>query len=175
MENQLKKNENLITIFVSILSLLLFGLFLFTSKSILSPILLYVLILIFYLLNKKEEVVKNVFLLSTIIFLTWFFYEILSILTPFLIAFILAYLLNPFVLFLERKKIPRLLGTTISIFAILLIGGLILSFIIPPFIEQIGLLISSAPQKISELNEFFNRQVLPEYYDLIKYFKLMLV
>lgn len=162
MENQLKKNENLITIFVSILSLLLFGLFLFTSKSILSPILLYVLILIFYLLNKKEEVVKNVFLLSTIIFLTWFFYEILSILTPFLIAFIFAYLLNPFVLFLERKKLPRLLGTTISIFAILLIGGLILSFIIPPFFEQIGLLISSAPQKISELNEFFNRQVLPE-------------
>lgn len=94
--------------------------------------------------------------------MTWFFYEILSILTPFLIAFIFAYLLNPFVLFLERKKLPRLLGTTISIFAILLIGGLILSFIIPPFFEQIGLLISSAPQKISELNEFFNRQVLPE-------------
>lgn len=162
MENQLKKNENLLTIFVSILSLLLFGLFLFSSKSILSPILLYVLILIFYLLNKKEEIVKNVFLLSTIIFLTWFFYEILSILTPFLIAFILAYLLNPFVTFLERKKIPRLLGTLISIFTILLIGVLILSFIIPPFIEQISLLISSAPQKISELNEFFNRQVLPE-------------
>lgn len=161
MEEQRTKNENLTAIFVSVIALLLFGLLLYSSKSIVSPIFIYVLILIFYLLNRNEKIVKNIFILSTIIFLVWFFYELLTILTPFIIAFLIAYLLNPVVTILERK-IPRWASTLIAILILILLGGLIISFIIPPFIEQVSLLISSAPTKINELSNFFNNKVLPE-------------
>lgn len=161
MNEQSSNKENLSTIFISIVALILFGLLLYSSHSVVSPIFIYVLILIFYLLNRSEKIVKSIFVLSTIIFLVWFFYELLAILTPFLIAFVIAYLLNPFVKVLE-KKIPRWAATLIAILVILIFGGVILSFIIPPFIEQVSLLISSAPAKINELSNFFNDTILPE-------------
>lgn len=161
MNEQTSNKENLPTIFISIVAIILFGLLLYSSHSVVSPIFIYVLIVIFYVLNKSEKVVKSIFILSTIIFLVWFFYELLAILTPFLIAFVIAYLLNPFVKVLE-KKLARWAATLIAIVVILIFGGLILSFIIPPFIEQVSLLISSAPAKISELSNYFNNSVLPE-------------
>lgn len=161
MNEQTSNKDNLPTIFISIVAIILFGLLLYSSHSVVSPIFIYVLIVVFYVLNKSEKVVKSIFILSTIIFLVWFFYELLAILTPFLIAFLIAYLLNPFVTILERK-LPRWATTLISIIIILIFGGALLSFIIPPFIEQVSLLISSAPTKISELSNYFNNAILPE-------------
>lgn len=161
MEQSKVRNETLLTIFFSLIAFLLFGLLLFSSKSILNPIFIYVLILIFYLINKNESIVKSIFILSTIIFLAWFFYELINILTPFFISFVFAYLLNPFVNLLE-KKIPRWVGTLIAILLILLSGALILILLIPPFVEQISLLISSAPKRISELVVIINEKIIPE-------------
>ncbi|MCX8056246.1 MAG: AI-2E family transporter [Ignavibacteria bacterium] len=162
MEQKFHKYENYVLIFISLIGVLLFGILLYSSKSIINPIFVYVLILIFYLLNRELPVIKSIFVLSTIIFLVWFFYELLAILTPFLISFVLAYLLNPFVGFLEKKKISRTLATSITILLLLMIGVLLLSFIIPPFVEQVSLLISSAPEKIFQLTEYFNSKILPE-------------
>lgn len=161
MESQSNKNQSIIIIFISLIALLLFGLLLYSSQSIISPVFIYLLIVIFYLVNKKEAVVKSVFVLSTIIFIVWFFYELLAILIPFLIAFIFSYLLNPLVTLIE-KKFPRWAGALIVVFVLILIGSLILSFLIPPFIEQASLLISSVPKRIEELSYFFNKNILPE-------------
>ncbi len=161
MEQSKVRNETLLTIFFSLIAFLLFGLLLFSSKSILNPIFIYVLILIFYLINKNENIVKSIFILSTIIFLIWFFYELINILAPFLIAFVFAYLLNPFVNFLE-KKFPRWVGSLVAILLILLSGALILILILPPFVEQISLLISLAPKRISELAVIINEKIIPE-------------
>jgi predicted PurR-regulated permease PerM len=162
MKISLEQSENLITIFISILSLVLFGLLIYSSASIVSPIFLYILILIFFILNKRHQVVKSVFILSTIIFSVWFINELLTVLIPFIISFLIAYLLNPFIIYLEKKKINRSIGALISILIILIVVGLVLSFIVPPFISQIGTLISIAPKKIFEIEKFFRESILPE-------------
>ena len=162
MKFSLEKSENIIAIFISILSLILFGLLIYSSATIISPIFLYILILVFFLLNREQPVVKSVFILSTIIFSVWFINELLAVLTPFIIAFLIAYLLNPLIVFLEKKRIKRSLAALISILIILIFTGLAISFVIPPFINQIGNLLNNAPQKISEIEKFFTERILPE-------------
>jgi predicted PurR-regulated permease PerM len=162
MKFSLEKSENLIAIFISILSLILFGLLIYSSATIISPIFLYILILVLFLLNREQPVVRSVFILSTIIFSVWFINELLAVLTPFIIAFLISYLLNPLIVFLEKKKIKRTLAALISILIILIFTGLAISFVIPPFINQIGNLLNNAPQKISEIEKFFTERILPE-------------
>lgn len=162
MKFSLENSENLLTIFISLLSLILFGLLIYLSISIISPIFLYILILVVFILNKKQPVVRIVFILSTIIFSVWFINELFAVLIPFIIAFLIAYLMNPFVVYLEKKKIKRFASALISLLLILVFSGLLVSLIVPPFVNQIGNLISIAPKKISELEKFFTETILPE-------------
>lgn len=162
MKFLLENSENLLTIFISLLSLILFGLLIYLSISIISPIFLYILILVVFILNKKQPVVRIVFILSTIIFSVWFINELFAVLIPFIIAFLIAYLMNPFVVYLEKKKIKRFASALISLLLILVFSGLLVSLIVPPFVNQIGNLISIAPKKISELEKFFTETILPE-------------
>jgi predicted PurR-regulated permease PerM len=157
-----ESNNSLTTIFISILGLVLLGVLIFLSHSVISPIFLYILILIFFLLNKNVVMVRNVFVLSSIIFIVWILNELMIVLTPFLISLFLAYLLNPIVVYLEKRKLPRWLGTLILILLVLVFIGSFVAFFVPPLINQIGLLISSAPQRIAQLSEFFNEKILPE-------------
>lgn len=162
MKFSLENSENLLTIFISLLSLILFGLLIYLSISIISPIFLYILILVVFILNKKQPVVRIVFILSTIIFSVWFINELFAVLIPFIIAFLIAYLMNPFVVYLEKKKIKRFASALISLLLILVFSALLVSLIVPPFVNQIGNLISIAPKKISELEKFFTEIILPE-------------
>ena len=45
--------------------------------------------------------------------LGWFAYHISSILLPFVLAFVFAYLLHPAVVALEKKRFPRWLATSV--------------------------------------------------------------
>lgn len=162
MKVPIEKSENIITIFISVLSLILFALLIYFSVSIISPIFIYLLILIFFFIHKKEAIVKSVFFLSTLIFFVWIINELLTVLTPFLISFLFAYLLNPVIKYLETKKINRTIAVLILVFGVLLLVGMAISFVVPPFIAQIGLLIKLAPQKISDIEKFISETILPE-------------
>jgi len=79
--------------------------------------------------------------------------DILSILSPFFIGIILAWLLDPFVSFLRKKGVKRGLGVTfvyiIVIAIIILIGNLLL----PTLANQINDMITSAPETIKNITE----------------------
>lgn len=148
--------------FLILIALALFGILLYLSSSILNPILVYVLVLIVYLINRHDYLIKQIFLLASIIFFIWFLNELSQVILPFLVSFLIAYLLNPFVVFLEKKKIPRWAGSLLSILLILASGAILLFLIIPPFINQVSILISSAPQLIESTNNFLYDRVLPQ-------------
>lgn len=162
MNNVNDSTNKVINIFLILIALALFGILLYLSSSILNPILVYVLVLIVYLINRHEYLIKQLFLLASIIFFIWFLNELFQIILPFLISFLISYLLNPFVVFLERKKIPRWAGSLLSILLILASGSIFLFLIIPPFINQVSVLISSTPQLIESINNFLYDRVLPQ-------------
>ncbi len=88
-------------------------------------------------------------IISGIILFLALIYLLSDVLTPFLIAGLLAYLGDPLVNRLTRYKIPRTLAAVI-VFLILLMSIILLLFLIVPLIQkQIALLIERLPQAIN--------------------------
>ncbi len=156
------ENKSYVNILTGIVGALLFAVLLYLSKLIITPLLIYFLILVLYIFNREEKIIRILFYLSSVIFGLWIFNELFSILIPFIFAFFIAYLLNPFVKFFEKRKIPMWLGSLISILLFFGFIGLLLSMIIPPFITQVTILISTAPEKFKLLQDYINTSLLPQ-------------
>ena len=101
-----------------------------------------------------------IILIVTIIAREWgvlnFILNILSVLAPFFLGFILAWILNPLVTRLEKKKIPRTLGAFIVYAVFLLILLLFIRFLFPTIYQQLQVLIANLPGILKELEVFLN-------------------
>ncbi len=121
-----------------------------TSKKLLK--LLYVLIIVIgaYVLLKVIQELK----ILNIIF------RMFSILSPLFIGVIVAWLLNPFVSWLETKKVKRIFGTTISYVILVGFVFLLINAILPLLYSQTIDLVENIPTIFSSLREwidnFFN-------------------
>jgi len=107
-------------------------------KEILSPTVLTV-ILITILIPFQEENRTIKILIGAIIFLytAWFVSLIATILVPFAIALILAYIFDPVVTFLEKKGWSRSKGALLLIVSLLLGFFILLLFVIPALAQEI--------------------------------------
>lgn len=99
-------------------------------------------------------------LIVTIIAREWgiwqFLLSVLGVLSPFFIGFILAWILNPIVTSMEKRKIPRALGTMIVYAALILIVVVFIRFLIPTIYEQLQVLIANLPGIFKELESFMD-------------------
>ncbi|HEX4330118.1 MAG TPA: AI-2E family transporter [Burkholderiales bacterium] len=80
-------------------------------------------------------------------------YFLSPILTPFLAGAIFAYILNPGVNWLERKKVPRVIGAALMVTAVLV--GVLLAFLIvaPLVTKQVHQLSQNLPGLLSKLDQ----------------------
>lgn len=87
-----------------------------------------------------------------------------KVLTPFLIALILAYILNPLVESLNKKiKISRdIIALVISVLIFLIFISIPL-FVFPAFVQQIKIIITKAPDLVSSLNNNFILKINASY------------
>ena len=87
----------------------------------------------------------------------FFIYSISAILTPFLVAAILAYLTNSWVVFLEKLHVGRTLGVVIVF--IVLFGLFIVSliFLIPALEAQVLNLAQALPNIILKMKEWLKK------------------
>ena len=97
-------------------------------------------------LNKK---IFTYFLLVMLFLLSIY---LIDILVPFLIGLIVAYLLDPFVDWLERKKIKRAFGSSIVLFIFLFLTLTIFFLIFPILIIQVKSFLTEFPLIIDNLN-----------------------
>ena len=99
-------------------------------------------------------------LIVTIIVREWgilnFILNVLGVLAPFFIGFVLAWLLNPLVTSMEKKKIPRAVGTIIVYAVLLLIVLILVRFLIPIIYEQLQVLIANLPSIFREFETFID-------------------
>jgi len=99
-------------------------------------------------------------LIVTIIAREWgvwnFVLSVLKVLSPFFIGFILAWIFNPIVTKLEKKKIPRVLGSMIVYVIFLTIIVLFIRFLIPVIYDQVQVLITNLPAIFKELEAFMD-------------------
>ncbi len=112
-------------------SLLLLLFLVYTIQPVLSPFLLLGAILFLLFPLRHQPLVQNIMWLAVTLFLIWFFNELSGLLLPFIIAFLLAYVLDPVVGWLQKKGIARWVSTLGVMF--LFIGGVVsvLIFVMP--------------------------------------------
>ncbi|MBI4544879.1 MAG: AI-2E family transporter [Gemmatimonadetes bacterium] len=125
--------------------LIVLGAFLYDLRLVLSPFTLYLLLLV--LLSPYAGTRFFVLILSaaTLLFLLWLLRTTGFLLAPFILAGVLAYILNPAVEMLSRRKIGR--SWAILLWALPVVAGLavVLAAGLPALAEQIEALILQLP------------------------------
>lgn len=88
-----------------------------------------------------------------------FILNILNVLSPFFIGFVLAWILNPLVNKLEKKKMPRVVGSML-VYAIMILSiALFVGYMLPVIYDQIQVLIRNLPSIFNEVEIFMNNIV----------------
>ena len=114
--------------------------------------------------NKLDYKLINILLVMIIVYLLYltsnkwgvFIGKVISVCFPFLIAFAVAYVLNPFVKWLEEKGVRKKIAvSSISIFSILLLVGLIW-LTLPLVYEQLILFSKTIIEFISDVSNKFD-------------------
>src|ERR1041384_5693697 len=68
-----------------------------------------------------------------------------TILLLFAIVFLIAMVLNPIVVWLERRRVPRGLGVALILLALVILAAILAIVAIPPLIAQVEGLVRRAP------------------------------
>lgn len=84
-------------------------------------------------------------------------YKAISVIMLLLFSVLLAYLMNPFVNFLERLKIPRFAGALILMLIIAGITFTMVAFMLPMFIDNVMYLIKNMPKYLNAAFDFIGR------------------
>lgn len=129
-----------------IASLVVFGVLIYSVSSIISPIVVFLILLIILFPLRSNKFASSLLWSSLLLFFIWMFDELGKILAPFIIAFLLAYILDPVLDKLQRRNISRSLSAAIIMIGVTIFIGLTIAFVVPPFFGQITNLISAAPQ-----------------------------
>lgn len=153
--NNLENQDKTIKIFILILSLILLSILFYSVQSILNPIIIYTLLIFLFYSYREFRLIRISISIASILFFIWAFDELKGVLLPFIISFLIAYLLQPVINFFERLKIKRWIGSIISVLAIGLFILLIMIKFIPNFFNQINSLIISSKNLIQNLNDFY--------------------
>lgn len=98
------------------------------------------IVLSFYIIEKTQ--ILNIIL------------TILGIIFPLFIGMLTAWLFEPLIKKLEKKKVSRVLGTTIVYLSFVLVLVLLLWLVVPEFVEQLKELIGQVPSFLTKAQEF---------------------
>ena len=147
----------------SVIVILVLAIFLYTVRGILSPFLVFILLL--FVIAPLQGTRLYILIASTAGALTliWALNATGFLLAPFLLALAFAYIQNPLVTRMERRKISRTWGTLIMAIPTIVILGLVFFVAIPALAGQIADFIANSPkylQRVTVWVEGLQGQVL---------------
>jgi predicted PurR-regulated permease PerM len=145
---------------------LLITAFLWSARTVLSPILIGALLIYFLSEVREFPLMGRLRTGIAILLLVWMTVNAQSIIVPFMIAFTFAYLINPLVDFLERIRIPRL--PAVSLLFGISAGLIVLAWftLIPDLIREIQDLIVRLPQIFKDVLAYAHEH-LPKLFNLL--------
>ena len=128
---------------------------------------------------KKSNKLLNILILLGIVYLLYLMKDlwggivgkIISILKPFIIGFVFAYALYPFLKWLQSKKIPKALGIVIILLIVFGILTFIIINIIPVFTNELGSLFAGVIEFLRNMDKKFSIDLSGLETSLMKTFK----
>jgi predicted PurR-regulated permease PerM len=129
----------------------------YSIQSVLSPFVILGAILFLLYPLRTYDLAKKTMWLSVILFAIWFFSNIGSILAPFVVSLILAYILNPIVNKAEQWRIPRWLTSLFIILLLIALVSLVLFFVLPVALAQFEGILNSISVVFNDFNNWIVR------------------
>src|SRR5690606_32056793 len=131
--------------------LLVLGLFLFRAPAVLSPIVLFLLFLLLAVPSAGTRLHRLAVIGTSVVAALWVLRTTGFLLAPFILAMVLAYILDPAVDVLERRRVPR--GLAVLLLALPVVGALALALVfgVPALGRQVDALIEQAPVLLERL------------------------
>jgi predicted PurR-regulated permease PerM len=116
-----------------------YGSFLVMTQLAASPLVLFASSLFLLYPFRNESVhVRRMMILLCLTFVAWLFREVGALFAPFFVAFAMAYLLDPIVKFLHRKRMPRALTASLLVASVIGIVAAIVVFVFPVILAQLN-------------------------------------
>ena len=131
--------------------LLVVGFFLFQVQAVLSPIVLFLLFLLLAAPYAGTRLHRLAVVGMSVLAALWLLRTTGFLLAPFILALVIAYILDPAVDALERRRVPRSLA--VLLLALPVVGALALALVfgIPALGRQVDALIEQAPMLLERL------------------------
>jgi len=118
--------------------MLLLLVLIYTIHEILSPFLVLGALLFLLYPLRRYVLARNMMWLAIVLFAVWFLNAVSTILTPFVIALVFAYILNPVVDLFERWNIARWVSALVLILLFVSGVALVLFFVLPIAVTQLS-------------------------------------
>jgi predicted PurR-regulated permease PerM len=101
----------------------------------------------------RREIVlpRGIYIVGAILIVGYVVYWLRGILTPILLAFIIAYVLDPVVDRLEAWRIPRPAGIAIVLSGVLGVSALFLALVLPDIVIDVAGVIQELPKQLADL------------------------
>lgn len=163
----LKSSHSTISLIASIiLALGAFGTFLYYSNLLESPILMVIIAIFMIIPFRKKSEFAHKFVLMLFVFLLYSLFTVLgSSLIPFVLAFLLAYILDPIISSLSKRKIPRWLSSLVIVLTIVGLVSAVAVFVFPAMFEQLNSVITSLSKYVESAREYVESDT---FYDRIE-------
>lgn len=156
MDNTTLKKQGAFFFAVFISFLTLSG-FLYLTGIILKPLVLIIISMIVITPFIKEyPFAKRLLLIISLLFIGWLLSDLGFAVIPFFVAFILAYLLDPFVVTLEKAKVPRWLSSFLIVLVFVGSITLVAIYVFPIIYEQIDDALNKISVFVSDLSKQLN-------------------
>ena len=140
----------------AVATLLVFGLFLFGIQNLLNPFLLFWILVLLLLPFRDVEGHGLIVGVAAVLTLYWLLATTGFLLAPFVLGFVLAYMLDPVVDTLEARGLGRTLGIVLLALPVVGIGAALVLFGIPALVAQLDQLIEAAPTLLDRVGGWFS-------------------
>ena len=108
----------------------------------------------------KRKISLYIIILGLVVLIGYFMLrfkgKLIQIAIPFFMAMIIAYLLNPIVIKMERRKIPRMAGILIIYFIFSVLLASLTIFVLPELINNTKELMNTVPEMTNRYQNMFN-------------------
>ncbi|NIM19684.1 MAG: AI-2E family transporter [Candidatus Latescibacteria bacterium] len=139
---------------------ILLGVLVYAFREVLSPPVASFLVLIFLLPLPGHRIKHSLIFVTVVLLVLWFVSSTATILMPFIISLVLAYLFDPVVDRLEKLRIPRTVGILIIVLVVVGLFALASIFLVPQIVRELKELIDLSIVYSNKFAEWVQRDGL---------------
>jgi predicted PurR-regulated permease PerM len=141
-------------------AILFLGLLTWLVAPVLSPFVAAGAVLYLLWPLREAPVPRRLIGLTILLFALWFLYAVSGLLAPFIVALLIAYICNPAVSALERRRVPRWVSSLGVVLVLIGAVAAMLIFVIPPAVRQFDSMISGLGGLARDFSDFLQSGVI---------------